>query len=206
MHLNFDNRYIGIQFNTTSCYELTGYTENELIALTGIFGYSSDFEIACFEGIYPNLRIAIECNALTLQIELQIGEGIIQNELMICHTPGEGIGLKVFSNQTDAAVDAGFSQIRCLAVGRYKVIEKWNGYITWGKFGFIIDNYFQNKFVALLKEYNRKETTLAEILSTKDGEKFWMEKGMSWPGKFDLYAGSESRVLLQNYKRKKGLL
>jgi len=195
MYITFDPHYIGIQFDTTNCYELTGYTEKELIALAGIFGYANDFEITCFEGIYPNLRIAIECNALTLQIEIQIGEGIIQNELMICHSPGEGIGLKVFCAQTEAAIDAGFSQIRCLAVGRFEVIEMWNGYITWGKLGFIIDNYFLDRFLALLKEYNRKETTLGELLATKDGERFWTEHGMSWPGKFDLYAGSESRDL-----------
>jgi len=186
MQLNFDADSIGIEFDTTTCYELTGFTEKKLIALTGIFGYTNDFEITCFEGIYPNLRIAVESDALTIAIEIQIGEGIIQNELIRCHHPGEGIGLKIFCTQTEAAIDAGFSQIRCLAVGNKEVKEKWNGYITWGKLGFVIDSYFHEKFIGLLMENNRKETTLSQLIATEEGEQFWVEKGNSWPGKFDL--------------------
>ena len=206
MRLNFDASCIGIEIDPTNCYELTGFTEHDLIALSGVFGYTHDFEVTRFEGIYPNLRIVIESNALTLAIEIQIGEGIIQNELIICHNPGEGIGLKVFCAQTDAAIDGGFNQIRCLAIGSYEAIKKLNGYITWGKLGFTIDDYFLEKFLTLLEKHNRKEKTLSQLLATEEGEKFWMENGISWPGKFELYVGSESQMILENYKRKKGLL
>lgn len=81
----------------------------------------------------------------------------------------------------------------------------YNGYITWGKLGYTMLITPREQFEKLLREHNRTEETLFELLKTKEGYEFWKRNGFSWSGIFFLTEGSENITLLKEYLKTRNI-
>lgn len=123
----------------------------------------------------------------------------IYNDLMKVYDHGGGIGLNLFVNQVREARSNGFKYLKVSAAGDYHSKDKWNGYITWAKFGYEMLPNDQLNFLKLMQQNNRIEKTVFELVSTKEGLAFWEKNGSWWDGKFDLSNNSKSMQNLQKY-------
>lgn len=123
----------------------------------------------------------------------------IYNSLMDVKEKGGGIGLNLFVNQVKEARLSGFKYLKVGAAGEFHTKDKWNGYITWAKFGYEMLPNDQLNFLKTMSINGRKEKTVSELVSTKEGADFWEKKGSWWDGKFDLTNNSKSMQNLQKY-------
>ncbi len=111
---------------------------------------------------------------------------------------GGGIGLNLFLNQVKEARQSGFKYLKVGAAGDYYSRERWNGYITWAKFGYEMLPNDQSNFLNLMKQNNRTEKTVFELVSTKEGLAFWEKNVSWWDGKLDLSDNSKSMQIFRN--------
>jgi hypothetical protein len=81
----------------------------------------------------------------------------IYNAYMRVKDPGKGTGLNLFANQVIEARKQGFDYLEVSAEGNYRTVDEWNGYITWAKFGYSMDNYSKQRFQNLMLASGRKE-------------------------------------------------
>ena len=123
----------------------------------------------------------------------------IYNNYMRVHATGGGLGLNLFLNQVREARNQGYSSLTVTAAGSKQYIKDWNGYVTWAKFGYEMSTPYREKFLSVMKQHGRKEKTLFELVSTKEGEEFWKEVGFQWHGTFNLAEGSQSIKNLREY-------
>lgn len=79
----------------------------------------------------------------------------------------------------------------------------WTGYLVWAKYGYLMQISSKADFDRFLRQHNRNETTLHELISVKDGLKLWIAEGFSWDAEFDLARGSESNRILADYFARK---
>src|SRR3954452_19543616 len=66
-----------------------------------------------------------------------------------------------------------------------------NGYYTWARVGYSMEEPDHENFLELMEMYRRKETSIIELMETQDGRDFWLANGFWWEGYFDLSDGSE---------------
>lgn len=111
---------------------------------------------------------------------------------------GGGIGLNLFLNQVREARQSGFKYLKVGAAGDYYSRERWNGYITWAKFGYEMLPNGQSYFLNLMKQNNRTEKTVFELVSTKEGLAFWEKNVSWWDGKLDFSDNSKSMQIFRN--------
>lgn len=98
----------------------------------------------------------------------------------------------------------GFDTIKLHAMGG-DTGNDWNGFYTWGRFGFTMEDADQISFEMFMQDQGREESTLAELLSTDEGRSFWMQNGFSWAGKFNIKPQSENSNLFNDYLIEKRL-
>ncbi len=140
-----------------------------------------------------DISIRVSDKNLIIKRRLDLEHKIIHNELLIIRNENlkyKGIATKILSCQIFHSYQKRINKIQLYAAGD-KNSEKYNGYITWGKLGFTIEEIegFENynlKFTKLLKSHGRQEKTLFELLTTEEGTKFWCEFGFAWFGEFNL--------------------
>jgi hypothetical protein len=183
-------------------FVVTGYKVGELLSLTGIFGAYKVIGYDCFEfsGCYPTLTITVNIPNVALETKINFLNKTITNCKFRVKRKNKGTGISIFSSQVKNCIQHGFQELSCWAAGEFATVEKYNGYITWAKFGFLIREYYVATFLAHLKKYHRSEKTLQDIFSTKEGEKFWIKNGIPWPAVFYLDPDSESNKILNEYK------
>ena len=118
----------------------------------------------------------------------------------------KGLGIKVFTEQVEAASALGFEKINTHAVRGGDV----NGYYTWPRFGFDVD--IDNVDFSLAQEiYSQGFATpagknvkkISDLMRTKEGREWWKEHGDSVECSFDLAEGSLSRKVLNGYNEEK---
>lgn len=129
---------------------------------------------------------------------------------------GQGLGLQVFSDEVQNAIDAGISHIKTDAAGDGLIPlgteDRANGYYTWARMGYIGDlpQKSLDRLGAAIADGTAPSewgsyTTVQELMQTSAGRDWWKANGSAWEGVFDLSDGSLSRKMLSDYLREKGM-
>lgn len=89
-------------------------------------------------------------------------------------------------NQILAGTKMGFRNIKLIAKGGKDCPpgEQWNGHYVWGRLGFKMDEINRMDLIEILEDAERPETSFEELLSTQDGQQFWIKHGKTWHGNF----------------------
>lgn len=137
------------------------------------------------------------------------GEGrrFIKNETISVRTPGNGIGSQIFARQVENAADEGFEYITTHAVGD-PTSAAFNGYYTWPRMGYdqaVSSLQKSNPAVYnAVKQAWPNAASVQDVISTPEGLEWWKAHGGELhQARFDLRDGSRSRVVLDEYLRKK---
>ncbi len=199
MNLIYKPENNGKNIEEYDCHYLTGYTEGELVSFTGADYVRNSNRVVTISGIYPAVIVAVKCVDFQIRRQINFEEKSIRNELFRVNRKRTGLGSGIVNAQVDAATNAGFKLIKVLAIGRYDTIDKWNGYLTFAKLGFSMEEFEIDSFRKLLAKHGRIEQTINQLVSTEDGSKFWKENGYPWYGYFDLAENSVNRKILQTY-------
>lgn len=209
MPLKYEPRNEGVKINRRNCKEYTGYSDDDLLKLTGIFGVVKPEEFynsgsADISGLYPNIQLNVNYGSLTIWRTLHIKSKTIKNEYMMNQGVRQiGVGFNVLRYQISSAKAAGIENLVCDACGDYGKLDYFSGYIVWGKLGFEMDKQSKKKFDELIRIHNRDEDTLFELLETREGTLFWTENGSDWRGIFNLSPDSQSMTNFRNYTNRK---
>jgi SPP1 gp7 family putative phage head morphogenesis protein len=119
---------------------------------------------------------------------------------------GKGLGAKIFANMLDSAEKNGFENIELRAAKGVFDGKEYNGYYTWARFGFELRSPQQQEyFLNLVKTQGTNETirsskTLQELMKTKEGQKFWKEKGFDYLGQFNIKRDKDYFLNYFNHK------
>ncbi len=187
----------------------TGFDYQNIINLTGGIPSGGISGIVHKRLYFGGERILsqVETDQYIIERSINLKEKSIYNELMKVKSgsKGRGIGLNLFLNQVKEARRLGFKYLYVSAAGSPEIKNMWNGYITWGKFGYKMSDSDHRNFLDTMKKNNRTETNLYQLLSTNEGSKFWEENGEGWSGNFDLSDGSESMKNLLDYLKRKNI-
>lgn len=116
----------------------------------------------------------------------------------------KGIGTQIFNNQIKNFKEKGFKTVKTTAAKS----NIYNGYYTWARLGYNINNPVEKKYFKRLMEDSedkdfKKIESLSELMSTEKGRKFWKENGFQFDGTFDLSDDSESMFILNEYIKDK---
>lgn len=129
-------------------------------------------------------------------------EKTIYNGLMDLDEKGQGIGTRLFLTEVRTARQQGFKEMTVYAAGD-PYDDRWDGFYRWGRLGYKMDTDDQRRFDRLMKDHDRTEANIGELVLSDEGYKFWKENGFSWHGTFDLTDGSENMNYLIEYLRRK---
>jgi hypothetical protein len=185
-----------------NCERLTSFSPSRLAQLTGIEGgYSAEeysFEISGYSN-YPRITVKSNDGNVELHRSFDFESKIIGNDSIKIKNSNEGLAYTIFKKQVEEAVASGFERIECIAGSD----STMNGAYVWARFGYIIDGYAKTSVQTHLKEkgYEGDQVDPHLIVQSKEGRNWWKQNCTSWSGTFDLYDGSESRKILDNYKR-----
>lgn len=178
--------------------EQTGITLLKLYQLTGITGFKTPpgYFIPNFSKShqFPELQVGIVLDGVKLIRKINFEEKIIFNMSFELQKgmQRQGIGYKVFSEQVKYAKEYGFKEIRCRATGNWDTIQKFNGYITWAKFGYTVHELSMAQYSEILIRNNISLEPIFSLVNNPNigegvtGETFWTEKGRTWMGAFHL--------------------
>ncbi|PWV48201.1 hypothetical protein [Chitinophaga sp. S165] len=111
----------------------------------------------------------------------------IDNHFMLVYKKGENIGTCLFLNQVKAAIKRRFVKLKTTALApNHGEDTAWLGYYFWGKVGYKMAADDQIEFVKWSKEFGRNESSLRELLLTREGTELWKKYGYTWMGEFYL--------------------
>ena len=200
------------RINKKNSKQLTGYSLEKLVALTGIYGIHA---IANLEAATVSFEAHISARNVTVDIETYLVEElvveinlqakIISNLSIKTTGVQKGISFSMLEAQVAAARKAGFHSLELNAYGYPSIKGKYNGYITWGKYGYLMaDKADQATFMNKMKEHGRPEKRLYDLLATKDGLQLWENTiGFKWLGVFNCRKNSESMQILSEVRNRK---
>jgi hypothetical protein len=203
---------------------------SEILKFTAIDAFSDQFpDFAPTIGVDSTGAIEINYDKrgqvdISREIKLHNGEPYIYNshQYLSAEHQGQGLGIKVFSEQVAAAIQHGVKTIHCTA-GKS---SSMNGYITWPKFGYdgeIKLGWFESlhssgiqdrdelalKLVELTgrteEDIRGGEAKISDLMKSKEGTEFWIKHGYQFSADFDLSEGSLSRKILSRYLKYKGI-
>jgi len=187
--------------------ERSGLNYDSIVSLTGgipknnITNIKHDLLVSS-GGIHSE----ITTDQYTIDRRINVKDKSIYNALMTVFNNNErGTGLNLFLNQVVEARKLGFKRLEVTAAGHYTVKDEWNGYITWAKLGYIMGKSDMYRFKELMKSNGRKEKSVFELVSSKEGLDFWEKKGYSWYGEFDLSNNSHSMKNLKKYLKDRNI-
>ena len=132
------------------------------------------------------------------------GNSVLKNDYFVLNgQTGKGVGMKIFAQQVDAAVDAGISRIETIACRSDEFEEtQYNGYYTWARFGYDAPLSTVNLKQPLPSSLQKCEN-VSDLMKTAEGRNWWRENGNTFAGTFDLSEGSQSRKVLDAYRQQK---
>ena len=205
------------EITSDNCYRLTGIDYIDLLALTGIFGIHSKAEFIELVEKEKIIYTAYQEDGITkvgfitpiieeLWIEI-VSEEEIYNALFKLLVKGKNYGFRRLLEEVKNARKLGFERITLWAYGSYDELTYWDGYIVWGKYGFLM--YKPDEiadFDQLMISVGRPECKdINDLVSTDNGTNLWKQLGKAWYGKFDLHVPSRSNDICEAYRLKKGL-
>ena len=150
-------------------------------------------------------KIEFEGNGVTMDRIIDLNKNTITNEYFKIQfdSPYKGQGAEIFKEQVDNATKYGFKEITTFGAGAKN--EAYNGYYTWARLGYtptsersLVQNIL-NEF----KDITGVDADFMEMMSTKEGQNLWKEKGRGVDFKFDLLKDSPNQIRLQNYINEK---
>ena len=190
------------------CVELFSTSYGDLLDLTGLFGIrprkdfdsstnasydlSYEFELihadAEYEGLLDKFYVLVNSK-----------RKYVHNLMFILIQKGNGYALNRLLLQIETCRRLGYGYISLLAAGD-PTDKRYIGYRVWCKYGFKMTTQREiDKFNKLMKDNNRSEKDLNELVMSNDGKQFWEKNGFPWMGYFDLSNNSESEKILTAY-------
>lgn len=192
--------------DTHGCLAKHGATPEDMLELSGGMPVTMDFQSTCeiVSLTEDFVKVIVESDIYECERRFNFTKGVIRNIIMTVMKKGEGTGRALFVNQLLAARTFNFGVIKIQATGGDAPPE-WNGHYTFGRFGFTMEAGDEAVFQVTMRNDNRYDKTLAELLSTDEGRAYWIESGSTWAGIFDTDPNSENSKLLNDYLIEKGL-
>ncbi len=194
-------KLIKYPINKENCRQLTGWEPALLVQMTGIEGYTTEYTFE-IEGHQFAVRVTVNSNNKIVHLRRTFlpEEMVVENDRIEILTPNKKIGPKIFARQVEHCSERGFKAITCIAAH-----VPFNGYYTWARFGYIMDEEMQPEMDRHLKERHFKgsERTPHEIVLNPAYRKWWKKNGIGWTGTFSLTDGSESLRIFEQYKKEK---
>jgi hypothetical protein len=205
---NFLSNSTGVNYivNTAIENKLQNYqlTKLNTLNITGGIPYpSSDIVIHKVDYDEEAGYFFVSSESLAHKVERNIfpKEQYIDNLLIQMSATGQGVGKYIFINEIIEARKLGY---RYMTVSAAKG-NRLNGYYTWARFGYSMDELDHESFLELMEMYRRKETSIIQLMKTQDGRDFWLTNGFWWEGYFDLADGSENMMAFQHYLAETGI-
>ena len=184
------------------CKKQTGYELVDLLSLSGIFGiYNQNTFLELLDAGKLKCKIKLNSNREPI---LQINDTPDIKELaVLVRSPDElfieifrkepsskspNVGFRRLISQVNAATALGFKRIRLWAYGNIKEYSDWDGYIVWGKYGFLMHRPDDiSKFNLKMSEDLLLHCAIIyDLVKTKEGTAYWKYRGDSWYGELDL--------------------
>lgn len=137
---------------------------------------------------------------LRFQINIDVEDLEIRNFDVFLKRRGEKLGLQAHKRQIKIAREFEFQFIYLRAFGgKNDPTKKFNGHVTWAKFGYTMQKRSQEKFEKQMRRDKKKASTLQELLLQEGGEDYWFNEGFEWNGEFDLKEDSINQKILNDY-------
>jgi len=122
----------------------------------------------------------------------------------------KGTGSNMFFNQVNNFKKMNIKKLETNAAGigkleSYSGNKKWspfpfNGYYTWARLGYNLDDKMFNKLIEKSKDSDIKSVkSLSELMTFEKGREYWKNYGFSFHGVFDLSKDSDSMFILKKY-------
>jgi len=209
--------------NPRNCQKLTGYSWENLLSLTGIFGFHEKSEVlngSVFKYLrceYMNeiVHVDIETDLVQeLYVTIHLNSSkIIFNNRVFSTNKLKGLSLLKIISQVQAAHRLGFQYICLTAAGNPQTWPELCGYFVWGKYGYLMANHGEKiRFRRLMNSKSRQNKILYDLLSDKPkGEDLWKNEGFEWSGIFIITSDknnkseSTSLKILKEVSVQKGL-
>ena len=205
---------------------LTGFTHEQLLELTGIYGVHGKKVFFQWLGnglIGYRIEVNNVTNELTITIKspLKVNLTVIKELTVIVKSKTEiynasfllhdwaknsngNYGFKRLYKEIITARKLGIKRITLWAYGNYREIKKWTGYLIWGKYGFTM--YEVNeilKFQFQMVADNLPHKVINSLVVTKEGTAYWKHTGWDWKGEFETQPTSSHFKILKRYARGK---
>ncbi|MFD1000199.1 hypothetical protein ACFQ21_12830 [Ohtaekwangia kribbensis] len=191
-----------IKIDPSNCEEYIGLSYNAVIEVSGIYEAISLYEINHFtkvtweDGIvFISVQFTKDIRQLSLRINFE--QKIIEGRVLNVHKKSKRIGMRLLMGQIKASQRFGITHIKIFAFGEPEIRHEINGYITWGGYGFLMDEPYQTFFVDRMHQLGREEAYLHDLLKSKRGREIWELNGFSWQGTFTIAPNSVSMRVLE---------
>ncbi len=206
---NFLHQIMNVNFNISIDADdfMVVMKSNEIEALNLCGGIPWDgLESILFSADYDypskSLYVSRESELFEANRSLYWNDRFIDNTYLNVFSTGTGLGVYIFINQIIQAQKLGIEYFTVSAAKS----NKYNGYYTWARFGYSMDNPMDEKTLKeLLTREGRQEMDLFELMKTRNGRNFWKEKGFWWQGKFNVLPGSINIQAFNDYLHQAGI-
>lgn len=204
MHISTND---GSTVNERNFDELSGYTEEQLLRFAGFFGNRHEIKDLTIKGTYPNVEVVIKTEDIMLSRMIMFEAQEVKNILVISQHKRNRTGFNLVATQVKHLKPEGFKKMHCNASGNWQSIGKYNGFITWGKLGYLmIDEIDRNNFNSIKAKHPELQTlTFHEFLMNEKGSEIWAKNGESWDGYFEFGDNSPSLTQFETYRLARGL-
>ncbi|MBS0645204.1 MAG: hypothetical protein JSR97_01250 [Verrucomicrobia bacterium] len=211
------------------CLSLTGYTPEDLIALTGVYAIHPEAEFLDWlnrslinywivyndQGELSVIIQSPEVAGVTIIEELTVivkSATEIYNAVFILYPTARNsngnYGFKRLREEIRNGISLGFDKITLWAYGNYSLLKDWSGYLIWGKYGFLMYKPDEiSVFDSQMSEDKLQHcTNINHVVLSKEGTAYWKHTGWDWHGEFLLKTSSPSRRIFKAYGVEKGLI
>jgi len=192
--------------NSVTKFTMLLYDLDEKITLNICGGVPCPF----IHSIFHTVDLKSETNCFVAAVDSSVHrverkifylERLVINSLMKVFYTGKGAGKNIFINEVIELKKQGYRYMTVSAAQG----DGWNGYYTWARFGYSMEEPDHETFLELMELHGRKESSIIELMQTAEGRNFWLENGFWWEGYFDLTELSENMIAFQNYLTESGI-
>lgn len=203
----YNAAYLGHSIDNVNVKIYTGHPFEYWCNISGLFASGLppnfiryvDFTLS---GTYPTFKIqAQNMNVEHVEIEFDLYNNFIYDHYIMLKDRQNGYGKIGFSEHIELAEKGGFDHLECYAYGGlFDVDKKFNGHITWARFGFTMQPKSEAMFLEFMKRNGKAHiTSIHQLLSIPAEKLWWKDEGLPWYGVFDLAPGSPNRKLWEKY-------
>ena len=147
-----------------------------------------------------SVRIVTDQYEVTRRMDFSIGR--INNDFMLVHQRGHGLGTNLFLTQVQTARQFHFRQLHVNAIAPDDELD-WTGYYFWAELGY--ENKDVEEYQAWATERGRTEPTLSELVQSDSGRQLWRHEGFAWIGNFYLTDEHPCMTYLRRHLERKGI-